>query len=465
MKKRLLLVLMLLVTTLTAATLGLSLYAYGAQKQAMDSMMRSYVLDLAENFTDSLAVSGGHMMGRGHRMMGMRMMQLRMLSTNPALPGAESGGILFLGPDRSILSASPGAEKLLSLWKGGLDDAEPSEVRDAEGRVYYMAARKLQGSPEEITVLAAVSKSRLLAPVLSAWNFWLLSIIVSSSAVLGGMALLWGYLVLPLRRIAEGIGKMRWGKERPRFPQGELFELRALTNVIGALADEAVAKEELKVRYVADLVRVQESAGKRLARELHDGPLQSVIAGIKRMQLAQDAADRNPAPEVRTHLDAAESICRDAADEIRDYCEELSPSWLKLGLSSALFENADRLARAHGVAVELELDERIAATEERSLALVRILQEAVSNSIRHGGAASIRVTLRKENEHVTFTVEDNGGGFAADGLTDETDFERLRTTGHRGLANMNERVQMLRGSLKIESAPGQGCKIKVEFRA
>lgn len=460
MKKHLLLTLMLLVTLLTATTFGLSLYAYTAQKQAMSAMMRAYVLDMVENFADGFTAPKGHMMGRGY---GMRTMHLRMLSANPALPGGEAGGVLFLGNGGKILAASPEAEKLLPLWQNVSQDLEPREVTDAAGRVYFIAARTLQAPPNEVIVFAAVSKSRLLAPVLSAWNFWLLSIIISSAAVLGGMLALWLYLVLPLRRIAEEISKIRWGRELPKLPQERTYELKALTDILTDLAQTAVAKEELKVRYVSDLVAVQESESRRLARELHDGPLQSVVAGLKRVQLAQEALLATAPPETAQHLEAAEKICLEAAGEIRDYCEELSPSWLKLGLASALFENGDRLSRTYEVSIHQDLDESLAATEEQSLALVRILQEAVSNSVRHGKADSIDVHLKQENSQIVFTLEDNGEGFSAEDLSDEIDFERLRTNGHRGLANMNERVQMLHGTLTIRSTPGQGCRIEVRF--
>lgn len=457
MKKRLLLFLMLTVILLSASTVLITTYAFKAQEWAMDSMMRSYVLDLAENFTDRAVNGMGGGMGRGHGRGAM--MHFRMLSAAPSLQNEEAGGVLVLTQDKAILAGSPGAEKLLALWEGELRQEEPTEVRDAADRRYYIAVRQLQAG---VFVLAAVSKTHLLAPVIRVRNFWMPSAMATSVAVLAGMLALWKYLVVPLRKIVESIGHMKWGRERPQMPlQRGFFEVSALSDVIQKLAKEAVAKEELKIRYVSDLVRIQEDAKKRLSRELHDGPLQGVVAAIKRIQLAEDRISGDTAAQ--EHLNTAENICQHAANEIRNYCDELSPSWVKLGLVSAMCENADRLSRAYGVTVDAEVSDALdSISEEHVLALVRILQEAVSNSVRHGEASQIALDAKKEKGCVLFSIRDDGKGFCAKAGA-ETDYEKLRTTGHRGLANINERVQLLRGTMRIESEPGQGCRISVSF--
>ena len=457
MRKRLLLFLVLMVTLLSVSTVLITTYAFKAQEWAMDSMMRSYALDLADNFTDRTFNGMGGGMGRGHGRGAM--MHFRMLSAEPSLQNEESGGVLVLTGDKTILASSPRAENLLPLWKGALRQGEPTEVRNALGRRYYMVVRQLQA---DVFVLAAVSKTHLLAPVIGVWNFWMPSAIATSVAVLAGMLALWKYLVVPLRKIVESIRNMKWGRERPQMPlQPSFFEISALSCVIQKLAEEAIAKEELKIRYVSDLVQIQEDAKKRLSRELHDGPLQGVVAAIKRIQLAEDTLSRDTVAQ--EHLDTAENICQHAANEIRNYCDELSPSWVKLGLVSAMCENVDRLSRAYGVSIDTEVSDVLdSISEEHVLALVRILQEAVSNSVRHGEALHIALDAKKENGCVLFSIRDDGKGFCARADA-EVDYEKLRTTGHRGLANINERVQLLRGTMRIESEPGQGCCISIRF--
>ncbi|MDR2137725.1 MAG: histidine kinase, partial [Synergistaceae bacterium] len=450
MRKHLLFLLMFLVTFLSAVNLFVTVYAYNKQEQAMNSMMCSYVMELAEGFNSATSYSV-YQESRNYSS-GRSLTHFRMLSMAPVTQDAEKGGVLILTKDKRILRTSPGGEKLLDLWEGELVPKEPTEVRSTDGNSYYMVIQKLDGG---LYALAAVSKSHLLQPVTGLWRFGMVATSTISSFLLIGMFALWRYLVAPLREIAEGIANMKWGKELPALPSGSiLFEIGALLKVIRELALGAIAREDLKVRYIGDLVQVQEAARRRLARDLHDGPLQGAVAAIKRIQLAQEALSSTDAAS-REHLVTAENVSQEVAGEIRNYCDELSPSWVKLGLRSAMYENSDRLASVYGVEIEVEMDIREAREnipEERVLDLIRILQEAISNSVRHGGSRNIRVTLREEGGELRFMIQDDGKGFHIEKVLDPTEadaeYENLRTTGHRGLANMQERVRLLRGRMR-----------------
>jgi len=279
--------------------------------------------------------------------------------------------------------------------------------------------------------------------------------LLTSFAVFAGMVGLWVYLVAPLRKTVESIRHMKWGRDCPRVPKRLAFyEVEALSSAISELAGEAIAREELRVRYVSDIVRIQEDSRKRLARDLHDSPLQGVIAAIKRIQLARSSINVNN-PLCGEHLEMAEEIAQSAAKEIRNYCDELSPSWVKLGLSAAMFENADRLSRVFGIDVDVhgaeEAEADLEISEEHILAFVRILQEAVSNSVRHGKASHVEVSFQKDEKNekaggLLFRILDNGSGMVAQ---EEADYENLRTTGHRGLAHIHERVQLLKGTMRL----------------
>ncbi|MDR1732409.1 MAG: histidine kinase [Synergistaceae bacterium] len=485
MKKSLLFALMLGVTLLSALNLFVTVYSYNKQEEAMNSMMRSYVMELAEGFITPSTSYSVYSERRGGTFGGRSLMHFRMLSTTPVTRDAEQGGVLILTEDKRVLTASPGAEKLLPLWEGNLAAKGPVEVRSSDGNSYYMAVRDLG---EGLYALAAVSKSHLLEPVTGFWRFGMVATSAISGVLLLGMFFLWKYLVSPLRGIAEGIANMKWGKELPVLPSGaSLFEIGALVQAIRELALGAIAREDLKVRYIGDLVQVQETARKRLARDLHDGPLQGAVAVVKRIQLAQESLDPEKDAASREQLAVAESVSQEVAGEIRGYCDELSPSWVKLGLKSAMYENADRLTSVYGVEIDLGIDRLDDAAcenlpEEHVLALVRILQEAVSNSVRHGESRHIRVSLQKEEQEEEreigqesgekagefhFVIQDDGRGFAREVLLadSDSDYEHLRTSGHRGLANMHERVRLLQGSMRVKSAPGEGCLIDVRFPA
>ncbi len=458
MKSRLLQLLMALVTFFTVANLLVSLHALRAQESAMDSMMRSYVLDLAENFSNTLPEAGPSERSPRSRM--ARVMRFRMLSVDPALQTPEAGGMLLISGDGRLLSSTPGAGRLLPLWEGATADDEPREVKDADGNSFFVAVRSVEGGS---FILAAVSRTHLLAPLAVVWRNWVLSAMGTSAAVLLGMFMLWRLLAFPLRGFVERLGDVRWGREASvKLYDGPLAELSALSEVIGRLAEESFEKEELKARYVTDLVEAQENTRRRLARELHDGALQSAVAAIKRIQLAR----RETFGVALEHLDTAEEAAQTAATEIRDYCESLSPSWARLGLTGALEETAARLVRAHDgleidIDAEINLEHGTARFDEGQVtALARILQEAASNSVRHGGAHFIQTELRIEEGRLRFSIQDDGRGFDAESLTKEG-FEGLRAAGKRGLSNIFERSRLLRAQMTIVSRPGEGCRIDI----
>ena len=451
MKKHMLLISMSVVTLLAASAVFSTLHVFRAQEAALDSMMRSYVLDLVDSVSDTLQSTGRRDMWHG------RMMRFRMLSMSPLLPTGDAGGILILTEGGRILSASMGAERLIPLWLEGVPFDEPRMVQDTDGKQFCIVAKDVGNG---LFVLAAVSRTHLLGPILEVRRLWMSLAVLTTFAVLAGMLGLWKYLATPLHRVVDGIRNMKWGRDRPRTPERlGFYEVKALSNAISELAGEAIAREELRVRYVSDIVRIQEDSRKRLARDLHDSPLQGVIAAIKRIQLAKNSLDPSILAE---NLNMAEEVAQNAANEIRNYCDELSPSWVKLGLSAAMFENADRLSRAFGVEIDVrgaeDAEADLEISEEHILAFVRILQEAVSNSARHGGASRVEVSFQKEegtmNETgacLLFRVLDNGWGMPAQ---EETDYESLRATGHRGLAHIHERVQLLKGTMRLGSGKG-----------
>lgn len=458
MRKHALFLLMVFVTAMTGCTLCISVYAFTVHKRTMDAMLRSYVLDLTESYANA---SFHESIRHGRRVPGQRKMRLHIFSTMPMMQKEGSDGILILSEDGSILRSTGDVEKLLPLWHAEFSLDEVHEVSDARGHRYYLAGRRTAG---ENYVLAFVSRTDAWRPLAAIWTFWVLSATAMSFFVMVGMVSLWRYLVMPLYRIVNRIKDMKWGWELPAFSHGSpFFELRALSDVLEELAREAVDKEVLKARYVDDLVTAQEETRRQLSRELHDGPLQSVMAAIRRIQLVRASLNETSVCEGKAgdHLEVAEDVSLVAVKEIRDYCDELSPSWVKLGLQSAMNENLKRLSRSYErLHIVLDVDERLECfTEARILALIRITQEAVSNSVWHGKARNVRISLHKREGKTVFSVEDDGVGFSSGGA----DCERLRTSGHRGLANINERARLLGGTMEISRADGGGTILRIVF--
>ncbi len=179
----------------------------------------------------------------------------------------------------------------------------------------------------------------------------------------------------------------------------------------------------------------QEEERQRLARELHDGPLQTLYA--LRMQMARRGTDP------RQH----DAMVADISDHLRAVLETLrAPLLAPYGLADAL----QNLARAYPTCA-FTFDLSAAAEQALPLqarnAVFRILQEALSNAVRHGQASHIEVSLRQQSGHVALTIADDGGGF------DATIPPQSRArTGHYGLIGMRERVDVLGGTLVVTSS-------------
>ncbi|HEX8975473.1 MAG TPA: GAF domain-containing sensor histidine kinase [Solirubrobacteraceae bacterium] len=232
----------------------------------------------------------------------------------------------------------------------------------------------------------------------------------------------------------------------------------ALLESFAASAATAVAT----ARSAADERRRQrlaaaEAERAKWARELHDETLQAL--GSLRLMLS--TARRSGDPEkVAAAVDLALEQLETDTTTLRALITELRPAALdQLGLTPALMALLDR-NRARGLEVAATV--RLAPEDDPSTRLVaeletgiyRIVQEALTNAVKHGAATAARVEVVEDGTLVTVTVEDDGSGFDLD----------LATSG-LGLIGMRERVELLRGELRIESATGEGTTIRVRVPA
>ena len=198
----------------------------------------------------------------------------------------------------------------------------------------------------------------------------------------------------------------------------------------------------------------REDERRRLARELHDGPAQTLAAALFGVDLAVGALDRAPAT-ARDELLAARALLREALDDVRSLMAGLRPRLLEeRGVVVALNQLA-AMPPLWGTEVSVETEgigsgERLPADVE--LALFRIAQEAVSNSRRHGAASRVRVSLTIRRGVAELLVVDDGRGFLC-----EPGF--LWSSRGEGLPGMRERAELLGGTLQVESAPGTGTRI------
>jgi PAS domain S-box-containing protein len=205
---------------------------------------------------------------------------------------------------------------------------------------------------------------------------------------------------------------------------------------------------------VREALADREEEQRRIARNLHDGPLQSVMQLWRRLD---SMATTMPDSERQSVVEAREAAST-VADELRQVSRDLRPSVLDdLGISAAVRSEAESLEQRAQIAVSVRVSGKTRRIEEDvELALLRITQEAVRNIERHSGASHVDIYLEFERARIRLIISDDGVG-----LVPMPSASQLLAQGHLGLIGMQERARLVGGRLEFSSEPGQGLTIKV----
>jgi len=236
-----------------------------------------------------------------------------------------------------------------------------------------------------------------------------------------------------------------------RFVEANLQSNARQEKLVGALKD----KEELQSVFLNKIIRVQEEERKRISRELHDETSQSltsIIVGLRVLaEQVQSSAERDKLLHMR-------DLARTTLEAVHDMAVELRPVLLDdLGLVAAAQKFIANYAKQYNILIHADFNnlsrERFATEVE--IALYRILQEGLTNIIKHAKATQVWVSLYKTQTKLILVIKDNGVGF---------NLELFKNTHSRtslGIYGMGERVALVGGIFDIESAIDQGTKIFV----
>ena len=203
-----------------------------------------------------------------------------------------------------------------------------------------------------------------------------------------------------------------------------------------------------------DLFAARETEAGRIARELHDDigqRLALVSIGLSHLRKAVLPATTGPRAEISKLQEQTSSISR----SVRELSHQLHPTALQhTGLAVALQMACEEVARVTGLDVQVVADGELAdLPAEISLSLFRVTQEALNNAMRHAGARSIRVSLRRGEYDVILTISDDGRGFSP---------SSARGRSGLGLHSMVQRINLVGGAVTIESSPGAGTRIRAQ---
>jgi signal transduction histidine kinase len=238
-------------------------------------------------------------------------------------------------------------------------------------------------------------------------------------------------------------------------PVGGIEEIQTLQETFVAMAEEIEDAQRILTRYLNIVTKGQEDERKRLARELHDDTLQSLIALNQRIMMARRHSD---AAELRGTLTEIESMLGKTMQELRRLTRALRPIYLEdLGLVSAIESLSVELSESYGIPINFTIE----GTERRlpdnvEIALYRIVQEALSNINKHAQASRAEIDIVYQETELLLRIEDNGRGF-----NPPRNPRELSKIGHYGLLGIHERVDLINAEYDFQSELDKGTILSV----
>jgi signal transduction histidine kinase len=263
----------------------------------------------------------------------------------------------------------------------------------------------------------------------------------------------------PLRSGFNVYGAMLYAHPDPNYFNSDR---RDLLDIIGRHAVIAIQNARLYQDLVEEkerMIEVHEEARKKLARDLHDGPTQSVAAMAMRINIARRMLEKN-AKGVTEELAKIEDLAHRTTKEIRHMLFTLRPLILESqGLGAALKSMADKMRETFNQNVIINIDEQVATQMElgKQGVIFYIIEEAINNARKHANASNIWVRLQPFQQGMALLeIEDDGIGFDVEAMNKAYD-----KRSSLGMVNLRERAELVNGVLNIQSALGKGTKVLV----
>jgi len=263
-------------------------------------------------------------------------------------------------------------------------------------------------------------------------------------------------IVQPLQALAIQSSQLGWGDYQAiQKPVGGVSEIRQLQLELIHMAQKLRAAQQSLHSYIGAITSGQEEERRRLARELHDDTIQSLIALKQHVQLIEMDWEGYPIVKALREL---EDFVEQMIENLRRMISALRPIYLEdLGLVTAVNMLVESISTDFGLPITFTWhgkERRLEVPVE--LALYRIVQETLSNIIRHSGASKASLDMTFLIDAIRIEINDNGKGFSVPRSPSE-----FAPSGHFGLLGMFERADLFGGDLKLESKPGTGTRLVV----
>lgn len=263
-------------------------------------------------------------------------------------------------------------------------------------------------------------------------------------------------IIQPLQKLENQAAALARGDfDAIKEPVGGISEVRHLQMGLAEMSRKVQAAQDGLHDYIGAITSAQEEERTRLARELHDDTIQSVIALKQRVQLVQKSVKDQSGKQALKEL---EYLAEQTIENLRRLTRALRPIYLEdLGLVTALEMLAREMSQNNPLVVDFDkTGQERRLSRDVELSLYRIAQEALNNVIRHSKASHAELKIIYEALEVRMEVMDNGGGFDVPKSPAE-----FVPNGHFGLLGMYERADLIGARLEIESALGKGTRLRL----
>jgi two-component system sensor histidine kinase UhpB len=308
-----------------------------------------------------------------------------------------------------------------------------------------------------LAILIIVSIAGVLAASrMTAGSAMLLFVFVGGILVVLANALILRLALLPLEHLEATAARVRAGDLTQRAELSSLADrdmeelIDTFNSMLDRMAESRGKQRELSIR----ALRAAEEERKRVAADLHDKIAQTLAGLLVQLSLARSIGDAEARAKILTEASEQAAF---ATNEAYRVVQGLRPPALELlGLRGAIEAYARSLSEDGKIEIDVEAadDVRDALNDEAEIATYRIVQEALSNVIRHSQASRATVYLQRLPDGVGVTIQDNGVGFA----TEDT----LRSPRSLGLFGMQERASYIGGTVEIRS-DARGTTVEVQI--
>lgn len=234
----------------------------------------------------------------------------------------------------------------------------------------------------------------------------------------------------------------------------------ALDYLCGNIAEINTHLENIQIRTQLrqKIIKVQEDERKRVAREIHDGPAQSLANVVLKAEICERLFHAGRNQDLMRELAELKQAVSESLREVRQIIYNLRPMVLDdLGLVPAIKRLIKELEEEENLSVDIiVIGEETRLDNTIEVAVFRVVQEAITNSLKHARANNLEIKIEFLPDRISAAIEDNGIGFDLDSVN-----QQLAKGEHFGLYGMRERMDLLGGTLKITSAVGKGTRIGI----